>query len=189
VIINELSIPGTFEVLPQRHEDHRGHFARTFCEREFAEAGLPTRFVQCNVSFNTAKGTLRGMHYQADPSPEGKLVRCTSGAIRDVLVDLRPGSPTHLQWVSRDLSTDNGAALYVPPGLAHGFVTLTDRAEVFYMMTEYFEPTLARGVRWNDPAFAIDWKLADLGLDAPSVISERDADYPDYGPGETGTAS
>ncbi len=178
--ITELKLPGVFLVEIERREDHRGFFARTYCEHEFERAGLPTRFVQCNVSSNAKKGTLRGMHYQADPSPEGKLVRCTAGAIRDVLVDLRPKSATYLQWVARELTAENRAALYVPPGLAHGFVTLTDDAEVFYMMTEFYDGPLARGVRWDDPAFAIDWRLEELGLEDGPVLSERDATYPDY---------
>ncbi len=155
-------------------EDERGFFARTFCAEEFAEHGLDSELVQCSVSFNHRRGTLRGMHYQAAPHEEGKLVRCTRGAIWDVIVDLRPDAPSFRQHCGARLDEVNRLAVWVPPGVAHGFLTLTDDAEVFYQMSVAFEPSAARGVRWNDPAFAIDWPAE------PAVISERDAGYPDF---------
>ena len=158
------------------HVDQRGLFARTFCEEEFAAAGLPTRFVQSSVSFNTRRGTLRGLHYQAGPRPEGKVVRCTRGAIQDVVVDLRPTSATFLRWVGVELTAENRRALYIPPGCAHGFQTLTDDSEVLYLMTEFYAPEMARGVRWNDPVFGIDWPIAN------PTMSERDATFPDFQP-------
>jgi dTDP-4-dehydrorhamnose 3,5-epimerase len=158
------------------HVDDRGLFARTFCEREFAAAGLPTRFVQSSVSFNTRRGTLRGLHYQAPPKPEGKLVRCARGAVHDVVVDLRPSSTTFLKWISVELTAENRRALYVPPGCAHGFQTLTDDSEVLYLMTEFYVPEMARGVRWDDPIFGVEWPIADL------TLSERDATHPDFRP-------
>lgn len=157
-----------------RFEDERGFFARTFCAREFAAHGLMERVAQSNVSFNARRGTLRGMHYQQAPHAEAKLVRCTRGAIWDVIVDLRPASPTHTRWFAAELTEDNHRALYVPEGFAHGFLTLTDDAEVLYLMSEFFVPDAARGVRWDDPAFGIEWPFD------PVVISERDRTYPDY---------
>jgi dTDP-4-dehydrorhamnose 3,5-epimerase len=156
--------------------DDRGYFARTFCTDEFAAAGLPTVFPQCNISFNTARGTLRGMHWQADPFPEGKLVRCSRGAILDVAVDLRPDSPTFCRWYGVELTVRNARALYIPAGFAHGFQTLEGDSEVFYQMTESYRPGMARGARWNDPRFGIDWPIPD------PILSPRDADYPDYQP-------
>ena len=156
--------------------DNRGLFARTFCENEFAAAGLPVRFVQSSVSFNARRGTLRGLHYQVPPKAEGKLVRCTRGAIYDVVVDLRPPSGTFLQWIGVELTAENRRALYVPPGCAHGFQTLADDSEVLYLMTEFYAPEMARGVRWNDPIFGIEWPIAE------ATLSERDATYPDFRP-------
>lgn len=155
-------------------EDERGHFARTFCAEEFARAGLPASFVQCNTSFNRHCFTLRGLHYQDEPHPEGKLVRCTRGAVFDVAVDIRPGSPTFRQWLGVELSADNGRALWIPPGFAHGFVTLAGDTELFYQMTEYYHPGLARGLRWDDPAFAIAWPVAR------PIVSARDANHPAF---------
>lgn len=169
-------LAGAFLVLPERHEDHRGFFARTFCREEFAEHGLATTFAQCNISYNQAKGTLRGMHFQKAPFGEAKLVRCTSGGILDVIVDVRRGSPTHLMYYSAELTADNRAALYVPKGFAHGFLTLAPETEVFYQMSDPFVPGHDRGLRWNDPAIGISWPFE------PSVILERDANYPDYSP-------
>jgi dTDP-4-dehydrorhamnose 3,5-epimerase len=154
--------------------DDRGHFARTFCSDEFEANGLPGNFPQCNLSFNQRKGTLRGMHWQADPAPEGKLVRCVRGSILDVALDLRPDSSTYLQWQGFDLTAENMRALYIPPGFAHGFQTTEDGSEVFYHMTERYRPELARGVRWNDPAFGIAWPLPD------PILSPKDAAFPDY---------
>lgn len=167
-----LSLAGAYLVEVERREDPRGFFARTFCQDEFAAHGLPTSFVQCNVSWNASRGTLRGLHFQKAPSREGKLVRCTAGAIWDVLVDLRPDSATRFRWEGVELSARNHSSLYIPPGFAHGFQTLTDGAEVFYQMTDMYAPGLADGVRWNDPAFAIAWPIPE------PILSERDASYP-----------
>jgi dTDP-4-dehydrorhamnose 3,5-epimerase len=169
-------LPDTVIVDIEGHVDQRGLFARTFCEEEFAAAGLPTRFVQSSVSFNTRRGTLRGLHYQAPPKSEGKVVRCTRGAIQDVVIDLRPASVTFLRWIAVELTAENRRALYIPPGCAHGFQTLSDDSEVLYLMTEFYAPEMARGVRWNDPVFGIDWPIAD------PTMSERDASYPDFQP-------
>ena len=174
MIFEQTALAGAVLVRPERHADERGWFARSFCENEFASQGLPSRFVQCNISANARRGGLRGMHYQAEPSPEGKLVRCTHGAIYDVIVDLRRDSPSHANWVGVELSRDNAVALYIPPGFAHGFQTLHDDSDVLYYMTEFYAPDLARGVRWNDPAFGIVWPIAD------ATMSARDAAYPDY---------
>lgn len=157
----------------ERHADERGSFARAYCEREFAEHGIPTRFPQCNLSSNRARFTLRGMHYNAAPFGEAKLVRCVRGAVYDVIVDLRNGSPTQLDWFGIDLTADGGEALFVPSGFAHGFVTLCDETDVFYHMGGFFQPDAARGFRWDDPAIGIDWPVV------PAVVSERDATYPD----------
>jgi dTDP-4-dehydrorhamnose 3,5-epimerase len=174
VIFRDLGIPGAFLVEPERVEDERGFFARTWCEREFAEHGIEARTVQCNVSFNRKRGTLRGMHYSVAPGGEQKLVRCTRGRVHDVLLDLRPESPAYLQWRATELSADNRLMLFVPLGVAHGFVTLEAESEVFYQMTEFYDPACARGVRWNDPAFGIEWP------EPVRVISDRDAHYPDH---------
>lgn len=161
------------EAEPMR--DHRGEFARTFCENEFGSAGLPPRFVQSSYSFNLARGTLRGMHYQDFSRPEGKLVRCTRGAIFDVALDLRPDSPTFLKWHGVELSAEDHRSFWIPAGFAHGFQTLTDSAEVYYQMDAFFEPGLARGVRYNDPAFGIRWPLGN------PILSDRDRSLPDFG--------
>jgi dTDP-4-dehydrorhamnose 3,5-epimerase len=158
----------------ERNEDVRGHFARSYCAQEFATAGLPTMFPQSNVSFNSVRGTLRGMHWQADLFPEGKLVRCTRGAVLDVVIDLRPESSTYCLWFGIELTAGNQRALYVPPGFAHGFETLVDASEVFYQMSETHRHGLGRGVRWNDPAFSIDWPIAN------PILSARDATFPDH---------
>jgi dTDP-4-dehydrorhamnose 3,5-epimerase len=167
-------LKGAFIVEPEPVKDERGYFARTWCHQEFAAYGLNTRLVQCNVSFNNRRGTLRGMHYQAKPYEEAKLVRCTRGAIYDVIIDLRPGSSTFKQWIAVELTADNHRMLYVPEGCAHGFQTLEDGTEVFYQMSEFYVPAYAKGVRWNDPAFHIQWPAAER------IISERDQHYPDF---------
>ncbi len=171
----ETPLAGVWLVEPDRIEDERGHFARTYDAVLFAAHGLKPVGVQCNTSFNARAGTLRGMHLQLAPHGECKLIRCTRGAIFDVAVDLRPGSPTHRAWHGVRLSAENGRALYVPAGLAHGFQTLCDASEVLYMMGHEYVSDAASGVRWDDPAFAIDWPQADA-----RVISERDRTYPDY---------
>lgn len=167
-----LAIPEVWLVQPEPRPDARGHFARTFCATEFTAYGLPAAFPQCNLSFNQHRGTLRGLHWQDEPFPEGKLVRCTRGAIFDVAVDLRPASPTHGRWISALLSADNAHALYIPPGFAHGFQALEDTTEVFYQMTEPYRDGMARGLRWNDPTIAIAWPLPD------PILSDRDAALP-----------
>lgn len=176
MIFRETDLPGAWVVEVERHEDERGFFARTWCEAEFRDRGLDPKLVQCNVSWNRRRHTLRGMHYQAAPHEEAKLVRCTRGAIHDVVVDLRPDSPTYRRWVGVDLTAENRAALFVPAGLAHGFLSLTEDTEVLYQMSEVYHPESARGVRWNDPAFGIEWPVE------PAVISDRDAAYPDFTP-------
>ncbi len=158
--------------LEPKHDD-RGFFARTWCADEFRHSGLNPKLVQCSVSFNIRKGTLRGIHYQAAPHEEAKLVRCTRGAIYDVVVDLRPDSPTYKEWVATSLTASNRRMLYVPEGCGHGFLTLEDESEVFYQMSESYHPEFARGVRWNDPALHISWPAR------VEVISERDRNYPD----------
>jgi dTDP-4-dehydrorhamnose 3,5-epimerase len=162
-------------VIIERHDDERGFFARTFCAREFAQAGLPATYVQSSLSYNARRGTLRGMHFQWPPSREGKLVRCLRGAVHDVLLDLRPGSPSYMRHASLVLDDDRRDAVFIPHGVAHGFVTLSDHAEVLYQMTDFHQPDLASGVRWNDPSFGLEWPV-----DVPTVISARDAAYPDF---------
>jgi len=167
-----LALEGVWLVEPELHKDERGFFARTWCEKEFSEHGLSARFVQSSVSFNEIAGTLRGLHYQAEPHAEAKLVRCTAGSIYDVVVDVRSGSPTYLGWRAEVLSAENRRALYIPRGFAHGFVTLAERSEVLYEISEYHHPDAARGLRWNDPAIGIEWPRE------PARISARDAGYP-----------
>ena len=152
--------------------DERGIFARTYCEKEFAEAGLPTRYVQQNMSTSAAKGTVRGMHFQRAPDREGKLIRCVRGAILDVIIDLRPESPTYLKHQGFELSEGNKHQLYAPPGFAHGFQTLTDDVEVTYLVTSAYAPAAEGGVRYDDPLFAIQWPVA------VATISEKDASWP-----------
>jgi len=152
--------------------DGRGFFARSFCQEEFRARGLDPAIAQCNVSFNRRRGTLRGLHYQARPHLEAKVVRCTQGAIWDVIVDLRAGSPTLKRWFALELSAENRRALYVPQGFAHGFQTLVDASEVLYQMSEFHRPESARGVRWDDPALAIPWPVAS------PILSERDRAFP-----------
>ncbi len=176
MIFLETRLKGAFIIDPERLEDDRGFFARTWCQGEFEAHGLDLRLVQCNISFNRRKGTLRGMHYQAAPHTEAKLVRCTMGVIYDVIVDLRPGSPTFTQWAAVDLTAENRRMLYIPEGLAHGFQTLADNTEVFYQISEFYHPESARGVRWDDPAFCIEWPIAER------IISDRDRKYPYFGP-------
>ena len=170
---DELTLAGAYLIGLEPATDDRGFFARCFAEEEFAAHGLATRFPHCNLSRNRRRGTLRGMHYAAAPSTEIKVVRCVAGAIYDVIVDLRPDSSTRNRWTAVELTAARGDALYVPAGFAHGFLTLADDTDVFYQMGETFQPENARGFRWDDPAFRIDWP------EAPSVISARDADYPD----------
>ena len=170
----ETKIPGVFEISIEPKSDERGFFARGWCAQEFQRHGLNPKLVQCSISFNTRKGTLRGVHYQAAPYQEAKLVRCTRGSIFDVAIDLRPHSRTFKSWVSAVLTAEQRNALYVPEGCAHGFLTLEDNTEVFYQMSEVFSADSARGVRWDDPAFQIAWPAR------VERISERDRTCPDF---------
>ena len=172
MLFSETKLRGAFVIEPERKEDERGYFARTFCEKEFAEHGLQTRFVQCNLSNSRRKGTLRGMHFQAAPHAEVKLVLCARGAIYDVIVDLRADSPTYRQHIGESLSAANGRMLYIPEGFAHGFQTIEDDTTVFYQMSQFYHPESARGVRWDDPAFHIEWPSAER------IIIQRDREYP-----------
>ncbi|MGH2740958.1 MAG: dTDP-4-dehydrorhamnose 3,5-epimerase family protein [Thermoleophilaceae bacterium] len=177
--LEETPLAGAWLVELDRHEDERGFFARTFDRAEWVARGMDPTVAQCNTSFNALAGTLRGMHFQADPHGEPKLVRCTRGAIWDAIVDVRADSPTHRRWFAAELTAGNGRALYVPVGMAHGFQTLEDDSEVLYMMGHEYVPESARGVRWDDPAFGIEWPEPPVG---GRTISERDAAYPDYRP-------
>jgi dTDP-4-dehydrorhamnose 3,5-epimerase len=176
VIFTETALKGAFLIEPERREDERGFFARTWCQREFASHGLHTQWVQCNISFNRQKGTLRGLHYQRPPCEEAKLIRCTRGAMYDVIIDLRTESSTFTHWVAVELTADNRRMLYIPEGFAHGFQTLTGETEVFYQMSQFYAPEYASGVRWDDPAFNIAWPADER------TISERDRSYPDFLP-------
>lgn len=171
MIIRQTRLKGAYIVDLERIEDNRGFFARCWCNLEFAQRGLETEFVQCNISFNARTGTLRGMHYQRFPYGETKLIRCTMGAIYDVIVDVRESSPTRNMWLSAELSQQNRRMLYVPEGFAHGFLTLTDNTEVFYHMSRHYNPEHACGVRWDDPLLGIDWPHEIR------VISYRDQNY------------
>ncbi|MGA8614475.1 MAG: dTDP-4-dehydrorhamnose 3,5-epimerase [Xanthobacteraceae bacterium] len=172
--ISPTALPGVMIVSAATNRDERGLFARTYDAAVFAAAGLPTQWPQCNTSWNARKGTLRGMHFQAAPRPDPKLVRCTRGRIFDVAVDLRPDSPTFRRWTSAELSEDNRDTLAIPAGCAHGFMTLEDGCEVLYMMGEVYVPELASGVRWNDPAFGIKWPAE------PVTMSEKDLRWSDF---------
>lgn len=175
MLFHEVPISGVWVLELERHEDERGHFARTFCAREMEDHGLATGVVQCSISFNPHRGTLRGLHWQAEPHGEVKLVRCTRGEVWDVVVDVRPASPTYRRHFAVSLSADGGRELYVPAGLAHGFLTTAPDTEIHYQMSAYHRPESARGARWDDPAFAIQWP------ERPRLISARDAAYPDFG--------
>ena|SRR5205823_3701293 len=172
---HQTKLPGVLEIHLEPHSDERGLFARTWCKEEFESHNLNRNIVQCNVSFNPRKGTLRGIHYQAEPFPEAKLVRCTMGSIYDVVVDLRPHSPTFRDWIGVELTAANRHMPYVPEGCGHGFLTLEDCSEVFYQMSEFYHPDLTRGVRWNDPYIQIAWPAA------VELISERDRCFTDLG--------
>ena len=172
--LSPTELPGVFLVEPELLADERGAFARTFCVDEFGSAGIDFEVVQANISFNKYSGTLRGMHFQRAPHAEAKVVRCTSGAVYDVVVDLRPDSPTYCQWISAELNADNRKALFIPEGCAHGFQTLLDNTEVDYLMSVRYAPEAASGVRFDDAAFGIEWPLP------VSSLSERDRDWPDY---------
>ena len=169
------AIPGVTIIELEKHGDDRGFFARAWCAREFEEAGLNADLVQVNLSYNRERGTLRGLHYQAPPHAEAKLVRCVRGALYDVVVDLRPDSPSFLRWYGADLSAENRRALYVPEGCAHGFQTLADETEAFYQVSAFYAPESEGGYRWNDPAFAIDWPQPN-----PPAISDKDRAWTDF---------
>jgi dTDP-4-dehydrorhamnose 3,5-epimerase len=179
MIFSQTPLPGAFVITPERIRDERGFFARTWCRRDFEAHGLNPKVAQCNVSFSARRGTLRGMHYQRAPHAEAKLVRCAAGAIYDVIIDLRPSSRTFRSHFGIRLDPSDDRRLYVPEGFAHGFLTLEDETSVFYQMSEFYEPSYATGVRWNDPAFGIAWPFE------PAIMTERDRAYPDFG-GESG---
>jgi dTDP-4-dehydrorhamnose 3,5-epimerase len=172
MIFQQTAVPGVFMIEPERHCDARGHFTRTFCRAEFAARGLCADFVQTSASVNTQRGTLRGLHYQAAPAAETKLVRVVRGAAYDVAVDLRLDSPTYGRWVAAELSAENGRILYIPAGCAHGFQTLADDTELLYQIAPDYEPALSCGVRWNDPTLGIAWPIAN------PILSERDRTLP-----------
>lgn len=175
MIFNETKLKGAYIIEVEPFEDERGSFARTFCREEFETHGLNSFIAQCNISHNRKKGTLRGMHYQIAPHAEAKLVTCLAGSIYDVIIDLRPDSITYCHWLAVELSARRRRSLiYIPEGFAHGFQTLEDDTEVFYQMSQAYVPEAARGVRWNDPGFAIHWP------DGPRTISVRDQNYPDF---------
>lgn len=174
MIFKETKLKGAFVIELERFEDERGFFSLSWSEKEFAGQGLEPRLVESNVSFNRKKGTLRGMHYQQSPHGQVKLVRCTMGAVYDVIVDLRPASPTFKQWFSIELTAINRSSLYVPKDFAHGFQTLEDDSEVFYQMSAPYVPGSGTGVRWNDPAFSIEWPSAER------IIIARDQEYSDF---------
>ena len=175
MIFTETPLKGAYIIEPERIEDERGFFARSWCVEEFKKHGLNPNLVQCNISFNKKKGTLRGMHYQAAPHEEAKLVRCTKGALYDAIIDLRGDSPTFKHWFGVELTAENRKALYIPEGFAHGFQTLEDNTEVFYQMSEFYHPECSRGVRWDDPAFGIEWPTSQI------TVSPKDNSYSLFG--------
>jgi dTDP-4-dehydrorhamnose 3,5-epimerase len=176
MIFTEMPLNGAFLIDLQKHGDERGFFARAFCEREFADHGLTTRIVQANNSLSARKGTLRGMHYQLAPKAETKIVRCFRGALHDIILDLRPDSPTFGQSFGADLTAENCRMMYVPKGFAHGFITLAADTEAFYLVDEFYSPECERGVRWDDPRFSIRWPAQ------PVVISDKDKSYRNFDP-------
>lgn len=179
MLFRETKLKGVYVIEPQPLEDDRGFFARTFCREEFAKYGLNPQVAQCSISYNRKKGTLRGMHYQVAPREEAKLVSCVSGAIYDVIVDLRADSATYCEWLAVELNArGHRRMIYIPEGFAHGFQTLEDDSEVFYQMSEVYAPEYARGIRWNDPAFAIRWP------EDQRILSDRDRNFSDF-EGET----
>lgn len=176
IILKETKLKGAYVIEPEKFEDVRGFFARSFSQQEFREHGLRTEFVEAGISFNVRKHTVRGMHYQTAPHTQAKLVRCTRGAIYDVMIDLRPGSPTYKQWVAQELTAENRFMLYIPENFAHGFQTLEDGSEVFYQLSHCYSPGSEVGFRWDDRAFGIQWPVTE-GI----IINERDRGYPDFG--------
>jgi dTDP-4-dehydrorhamnose 3,5-epimerase len=177
MLFTEMPLSGVYLIEPERRTDERGYFARAWCRQEFTAHGIECDWVQFNVSHNLRRGTLRGLHYQEAPWGEPKLVRCTAGAIYDVIVDVRPESPDYGRWAAVELSAANGRMLYVPEGFAHGFQTLCDNTEIFYMMGQTYHPEAARGLRWDDPALGIVWPEC-----GERIISDKDRDFPDFIP-------
>jgi dTDP-4-dehydrorhamnose 3,5-epimerase len=175
IIFTETKLRGAFVIEPEIFADERGFFARSYSEDEFEAHGIKLRMAECHISFNKRRYTIRGMHFQKDPFAQAKLVRCTQGAIFDVIVDLRPGSPTFKQWIGEELTAANHRMLYVPTGFAHGYQTLENDTEMFYQVSQFYTPSSLGGVRWNDPAFAIRWPAMD-GV----TLNERDQSYPDF---------
>ena len=176
MIFTTTPVKGAYVIDLEKRGDDRGFFARAFCQKEFGQHGLVTEFVQVNNSLSPIQGTLRGMHYQLAPHAETKLIRCIRGAFWDVVLDLRPDSPTFGQWYGADLTAENRRMMYVPKGCAHGFITSTEDAEAFYLVDAFYSPQAERGVRWNDPKFAIRWPAA------PVVLSDKDRNHPDFNP-------
>jgi len=176
MIFTETKLKGAFVIELEKLEDPRGFFARAFCQKEFKEHGLNPNIVQSNVSLNFKKGTMRGMHFQAAPYQEVKMIRCTRGAIFDVIIDLRKNSPTYKRWVSIELTEDNYKMLYIPEDFAHGYLTLKDKSEVIYFVTQFYQPNSEAGVRYNDPAFGIQWPAK---VD-PRMMTDKDKNWPDY---------
>ena len=169
----ETRLKGAYIIDIEPHDDKRGFFARVWCRKEFAEQGLASSLAQCSIAYNSKRGTLRGMHYQEAPHEEIKLVRCTKGAVYDVIVDLRPGSGTFRQWIGVELSEDNRRTIYIPEGFAHGYITLKQDSELFYQMSEFYVPEAGTGVRWNDPVLGIEWP--DVG---DITVADRDQAWP-----------
>ena len=174
MIFRETELNGAFLIEPERLEDNRGFFARAWCSKDFIAHGLTGALVQCNISFNKRRGTLRGMHFQAAPYEEAKLVRCTMGAVYDVIIDLRPDSSTFLRWIAVELTAENRKMLYIPENFAHGYQTLADNTEVFYQVSQFYAPGSEQGLRYNDPTLGIKWPMH------VQVISDRDRSWPDY---------
>ena len=174
MIFTETDLQGAYVIDVEPIKDNRGFFARGWCKSEFEDQGLKSQIVQCNLSFNHSKGTVRGMHYQLDPFREVKLIRCIRGAIYDVIIDIRTNSASFKSWFGIELSEENRRMLYVPEGFAHGYQTLFDNCEVFYQVTEYYQPNHEYGIRWNDPVFDIKWPLH------ATIVSDKDKTYPDF---------
>ena len=175
IIFKETKLKGAFLIEPEKFEDLRGFFARSFSKQEFLDHGLRGDFVEAGISFNRRRHTVRGMHFQAAPNAQAKLVRCTRGRIFDAMIDLRPDSPTYKHWFAHELTAENRLMLYIPEGCAHGFQTLEDDAEVFYQLSQGYTPSSERGVRWNDPAFGITWPVTEN-----VIMNDRDRNYPDF---------
>ena len=175
MIFKETQLKGAFIIEAEPIGDNRGFFARAWCQQEFEAHGLISGFVQANVTYSPKRGTLRGLHYQIAPHEEVKLVRCTRGAIYDVIIDLRPKSPTYKQWLATNLTADNHRMIYIPGGFAHGYQILMDGTEVFYQVGQFYAPEYERGIRWNDPGFEIDWPI-----NSPLILSEKDKHWPDF---------